>query len=91
MVTGGRRWQRTTSLHSGVCTFPTTQALLTSSEKPFLHGCSTSSPYISRLPLVSSHELPNPPWDSDDSLRELGFGFARASCLLRKPRNGITL
>ena len=51
----------------------TCPALFTSSEKHFLQGCSRPSPYISLLPPVSSHELPNPPVDSDDSPRELGF------------------
>ena len=39
----------------------------------FLQGCSTPSPYISVLPPVSPHKLPNPPVDSHKSLRELGF------------------
>ena len=48
----------------------TCPALFTSSEKHFLQGCSTPSPYISLLPPVSSHELPNPPLKSVDSLRK---------------------
>ena len=81
MVTGGRRCERSPSHQSGVCTFSTTlvQPLFTSSEKHFLWGCITPSPYISLLPPVSSHKLPNPPLDSDDSLRELGFRVCKST------------
>ena len=61
------------------------------SEKHLLQGCSTPSPYISLLPPVSSHKLPNPVPSWHDSLRELGSRVCKGVVSPKKASQWYTI
>ena len=88
-VVGGDSWEtlgtcnvtRECCLHVADYTCP---ALFTSLEKHFLQRCSTPSPYISLLPPVSSHELPNPA--AHEQRLVVGAGICAPLLWTRVPR-----